>query len=62
MKFKIAPDSQSHVLELAVLAAIGAGLTVIVSNVGSFNWGAWSAVISSGITIVLSLIKNIETS
>ncbi len=62
MKFKIAPDSQAHVIELAILAAVGAGLTVIAVNIAQLNLGAWSAVVGAGITIALSVIKNLENS
>lgn len=62
MKFKIAPDSQAHVIELAVLAAVSAGVTVLVTNLASLNLGAWSAVVSSGLTILLSLLNNLENS
>jgi hypothetical protein len=62
MKLKIAPDSQAHVFELAVLAALGAGLTVIATNLAGLNLGAWSAIVSAGLTIAMSLIKNIENS
>lgn len=62
MKLKIAPDSTPHILELAVLAALGAGLTVIATNLAGLNIGAWSAVVSAGLTIAMSIIKNIENS
>lgn len=62
MKLKIAPDSQGHVIELAILAAISAGLTVIVSNIVSLNLGDWSAVVASGLTIAMAIIKNLEHS
>lgn len=62
MKLKIAPDSQAHVLELAILAAVGAGLTLLVNNLASLNLGQWSAVVASGLTIALSFIKNLEQS
>lgn len=62
MKFRIAPDSQAHVIELAILAAVGAGLTVIATNVAGLNLGSWSALVSAGITVALSVIKNLENS
>lgn len=62
MKLKIAPDSTPHILELAILAALGAGLTVIATNLAGLNIGAWSAVVSAGLTIAMSIIKNIENS
>jgi hypothetical protein len=62
MKLRIAPDSQSHVIELAILAAVGAGLTVLATNLANLNLGGWSALVSAGLTIALSIIKNIENS
>jgi len=61
-RFKIAPDSTAHVIELAVLSAVAAGLTVIVNNVAALNLGAWSAIVTAGVTIALSVITNLENS
>lgn len=62
MKLKIAPDSTPHILQLAVLAGVGAALTVIGAHVAELNLGSWSALVSSGITIALSLISKLERS
>ena len=62
MKLKLAPDSTPHVLELAILAAVGAGLTVILTNVANLNLGAWAPTVTAGITIVMSVVKNLENS
>ncbi len=62
MKLGIAPDSKTHIIELTVLAAASAALTVIGAHVADLNLGSWSALISSGITIALSLLRNIEAS
>lgn len=62
MKLRIAPDSQGHVIELAILAAVGAGLTVLASNIAQLNLGSWAAVVGAGITIALSVINNLEKS
>jgi len=61
MKFGIAPDSRRNVFELAILAAASAGLTVIGAHVADLNIGSWAALVSSGITIALSLVRNIES-
>jgi len=60
MKLKLAPDSTQHVLELAVLAAVGAGLTVLTTNLTSLNLGGWAPLLSAAITIALSVITNLE--
>lgn len=62
MKLKMAPDSKSHVVQLAVIAGVSAALTVVAANVSELNLGAWSALVSSVITIALSILKNIERS
>lgn len=62
MKLGIAPDSRKNVFELAILAAASAGLTVIGAHVTELDIGSWSALVSSGITIVISLLRNIEAS
>jgi hypothetical protein len=60
MKFKLAPDTVPHVLELAILTAVGAGLTVLVTNLTSLNLGGWAPLVSASITIALSVITNLE--
>lgn len=62
MKLRLAPDSTPHVVELAILAAVGAGLTVLASNIAQLNLGSWAAVVGAGITIALSVINNLENS
>lgn len=59
---KIKPNSIPNIIELAVLAAVGAGLTVVLANVANLNLGVWSAVVSSVITIALSIITSLENS
>lgn len=62
MKFGMAPDSRSNVIQLAVIAGVSAALTVIGANVSELNLGSWSALVSSGITIVISVLRSIERS